>query len=232
MTEDELRERLLMATLQQVPFEGWNEAALRAGAESIGLCAGDAALAFPGGATEMIAFWSEYADHLAMVELQAVLPSLPELQQRICEAVRLRIQQHEIDREAVRRTLSFLALPNHAALAARTLYRTVDSIWYGCGDTSVDMSFYTKRASLAATYTATVLYWLDDESEERVETWAFLERRLGDLAVLPRLRRRVQNAAPFSSTEPSLFGVPLPSVRFPSLRTAFSRCWPVGKAAR
>ena len=37
--------------------------------------------------------------------------------------------------------------------------RTVDAIWHAAGDRSADFSWYTKRAILAAVYTATVLYW-------------------------------------------------------------------------
>ena len=65
--------------------------------------------------------------------------------------------------------------------------RTVDAIWYAAGDTATDFSYYTKRGLLAAVYGSTVLYWLGDESEGRVETWGFLERRLEDTMRVRRL---------------------------------------------
>jgi ubiquinone biosynthesis protein COQ9 len=94
-------------------------------------------------------------------------------------------------REAVRRTISFLALPSNATVAQST-YATIDAIWYACGDASTDLSFYTKRATLAAVYGVTVLYWLDDSSEQFAETWAFLDRRIGDVMQIPKLRAREQ----------------------------------------
>jgi ubiquinone biosynthesis protein COQ9 len=42
-----------------------------------------------------------------------------------------------------------LTLPQNAGVAARSLYRTVDAIWWGIGDASTDFSFYTTRAMLA-----------------------------------------------------------------------------------
>ena len=71
-------------------------------------------------------------------------------------------------------------------------YATIDGIWYACGDASTDLSFYTKRLTLAAVYAATLLYWLDDSSDNFVDTWAFLDRRIDDAMQIPKLRARVE----------------------------------------
>ena len=42
-----------------------------------------------------------------------------------------------------------LAHPQHAKLAAKMLYDTVDAMWRAAGDTSTDYNFYTKRATLS-----------------------------------------------------------------------------------
>ena len=75
------------------------------------------------------------------------------------------------------------------------MYETVDGIWYAVGDSSTDFSFYTKRASLAAIYSAAMLFWLDDRSPGCIETDAFVERRLADLHRLTELRERFEAAA-------------------------------------
>src|SRR3546814_12063346 len=87
----------------------------------------------------------------------------------------------ERHKEAVRRALAFLALPGNAGLAVRSLYRTVDAIWWACGDRSTDFNFYTKRGLLAAVYSSTLLYWLDDGSDGHADSWAFLDRRIADV---------------------------------------------------
>jgi ubiquinone biosynthesis protein COQ9 len=91
----------------------------------------------------------------------------------------------------VRRALSVLAMPPHAALGARLLYETVDGIWYAVGDGATDFSFYTKRATLAGIYSATLLYWLEDRSEGFADTKAFLDRRLAELRQLTKVRERL-----------------------------------------
>ena len=106
--------------------------------------------------------------------------------------MRTRLEQASSHKEAVRRGLSYLALPGNTKLAASSLYRTVDHIWHACGDQSTDFNFYTKRGLLAAVYTSTLLYWLDDVSEDHTDTWAFLDRRIADVMRVPRFTGRLK----------------------------------------
>src|SRR5439155_1933247 len=117
------------------------------------------------------------------------------LSRRVALATRMRFEVPAPWREAVRRGLSILALPQNALLGLRLLYDTVDAIWHGVGDDSTDFSFYTKRASLAGIYAATVLFWLDDRSPGFADTQAFIDRQLADLHRLTGLRQRLMEAA-------------------------------------
>src|SRR6266545_1461457 len=110
-------------------------------------------------------------------------------------ALRLRFEVLTPWREAVRRGLSVLALPQNAALGLHLLYETVDGLWYGVGDSSTDFSFYTKRATLAGIYAAATLYWLDDRSPDFADTHEFIARRLADLHRLAGLRERLASVA-------------------------------------
>ena len=53
-------------------------------------------------------------------------------------------------------------------------------------------SFYTKRGTLAAVYSATMLAWLADNSLDLDKTVGFLDRRLADVARIPRLTKPVR----------------------------------------
>jgi ubiquinone biosynthesis protein COQ9 len=187
---DELRDRVLDAVLFNVAFDGWGPGAVRTAVRDGAITAEEAALAFPEGAPDMIAYHSMRADRRMVEELERRDTAGLKLRDRITLAIRVRLEQNAAHREAVRRALAILALPHHAPLAARLLYRTVDAIWYAVGDRSVDFSFYTKRATLAAVYSSTVLYWLNDRSENASATWAFLDRRIEDVMRLERLKSR------------------------------------------
>ncbi len=181
MNIDETRDQLLAAALAHVPFDGWTGRALRAGAADLGLDPALAANAFPGGPAELLEAFSAEIDRRMLAELEVRDLKAMKHRQRIATAVRARFELLAPQREAVRRGLSFLAWPRNAALGAKCLYRSVDAIWHAAGDTSTDYNFYTKRMLLAGVYSATLLFWLNDESEGFSETWAFLDRRLAEV---------------------------------------------------
>lgn len=194
METDELRPALLGAALPEVAFEGWSWGALRAGARELKMTWEDVQRAFPDGPRDLMEYWGAANDEAMLAELATVDLAALRTRQRIALAIRIRLMHIAPHREAMRRALSFLALPQNAALAARLLYRTVDGIWYACGDRATDASFYSKRALLAGVYASTVLYWVDDRSEGFEDTWGFLERRLDDVMRIPRVTGKLRSA--------------------------------------
>ena len=181
-----MRREILTAMLQHVPFDGWTMHAAEAGAADAGYKPGDAVRAFPGGPAEMIALYSRLADQRMVAEMEKRGAADLKVRERVTLGVRLRLEQNAAHREAARRALAFLSFPQNAALAAQCLYGTVDAIWYAAGDTATDYNFYTKRGLLAGVYSATLLYWLNDESEGFAATWDFLDRRIRDVMAMPK----------------------------------------------
>ena len=189
------RDRLIEAILPDVAFDGWSRRAIRVAAQRIGMPIGEAETLFPRGAPDLIAAFSHWADRQMLERLETATVEPVSLSRRVALALRLRFEVLLPWREAVRRALSELALPQNAPLGLRLLYDTVDRIWWGVGDTSTDFSFYTKRATLAAIQAAATFYWLDDRSPDCLDTQAFIDRRLADLHRLTGLRQRIEAAA-------------------------------------
>ena len=183
---DAIGEAILLASLPHIPFDGWGEAALARGAADAGYDGATARRLFPGGATVMITRHSHYADRRMLEELAGLNLDAMKVRDRITTAVRVRLQQNVMHREAIRRAMARLALPQNAALATRLLYRTVDAMWHAAGDTATDFNFYTKRALLAGVYTSTVMCWLNDDSPDLDVTWAFLDRRIAEVMRVPK----------------------------------------------
>lgn len=186
------REALLLAALPHVAFDGWNAAALRAGAAASGIPPEDVIRLFPGGAGEAVRLFSTRADRLMTEHMAAAALDGLGVSARVTMGVRRRIEVLEPNREAARRAAGFFAMPHNTALGVGCLSRTVNAIWRAAGDRSSDFSYYTKRATLAGVYGATLLYWLDDASEGSAQSWAFLDRRIHDTARIHRLRGRLQ----------------------------------------
>jgi len=186
---DSRREALLEAMLPDVPFDGWSRSTLRAAARRLGVPVAEALALFPGGAADLVAGFSRWADRRMLDRLEALPLDALRIPERVALAIGTRLEIVEPWREAVRRALAVLALPHHAPLALRLTYGTIDAIWYAAGDNATDLSFYTKRLTLAAIYGAAMLYWLDDRSEGFVDTRAFVARQLAGVARLGRMRR-------------------------------------------
>lgn len=189
------KDRLLEATLPNVLFDGWSLAALKAGAQAIDLPEAEIVRLFPDGGREAALWLDDWADRRMLAALESVdLPAL-KIRARVAAAVQARLEVLAPHREAVRRAIALKASPWGAARAAEIVYRTVDAIWYAAGDTATDFNFYTKRALLAAAYGPTVLYWLNDSSEGAADTFAFLDRRLGEILQIPKLTAGLKRAA-------------------------------------
>lgn len=188
------RERLLLAFLPHVPFEGWTAKALELGCADLGLDRADALGIFPGGTAEVADAFAAYADRAMLAGLARHDVMALKVRERIHLGVRLRLEALEPWRESVRRLLSFLSLPGRAGLSLRLGWRTADAIWHAAGDTATDFNHYTKRGLLLSVYGATLLYWLGDESEGRADTWAFLDRRIADVLKIPRYGRKAREA--------------------------------------
>ncbi len=189
-----IREALLPALLRHVVFDGWSDRALVAAARGLDIDAATLRRAYPRGVAGAVEQFSHWADAKMLAAL-ADAPAGLRTHERVAHAIRARLSALAPYRESVRRLAAWSTLPGHQLAALRAVARTVDTIWRGIGDRSVDFGWYTKRASLGAVYGATVLYWLEDRSEGSVDTWDFLDRRLADLGRVPAVRGRAESFA-------------------------------------
>lgn len=184
-------ERLLEAALAHVPFDGWSEATWRAAVAGAGIAPALARAIFPRGAMDLAVAWHRRGDAAMRAALAAEDLSALRFRDRVARAVRLRLER--LDREVVRRGATLFALPQNAAAGAALIWGTADAIWTALSDRSDDINWYSKRATLGAVYSATVLYWLGDESEGHGATWAFLDRRIGEVMQIEKVKARLRD---------------------------------------
>ena len=176
-TLDEIRAHLAPMIAANAAFDGWTDAAVASAAEATGIDADVAALAFPGGATDMIDAWFAHID-AAMLDRVGERLATMKVREKIAALVEARLDLLAADREGLRRALAILAMPQNAATAAKLGWRAADVMWRAAGDTATDYNHYTKRMMLGGIYAATIAVFLDDESEGQADTRAFLARRI------------------------------------------------------
>ena len=189
-TLDEIRRGLALRLAENAAFDGWNESAILSAAKAEGVDPDVAALAFPGGAIDMIAAWFAHID----AEMEARVPDEAlagmKIRERIAAQVEARLDALAPDREALRRALTLLAMPQNAARAARLGWHAADLMWRRAGDTATDYNHYTKRTILGGVYAATIAVFLDDESENHADTRAFLDRRIDGILRFEKAKAR------------------------------------------
>ncbi|MDU8909894.1 COQ9 family protein [Aestuariicoccus sp. MJ-SS9] len=178
---------LLDAALMHVAFDGWSETAFKAAVADTGMDPVLARSLCPRGAVDLAMAFHRRGDDAMVERLAATDMTGMRFRDKVALAVRLRLEAVE-DREAVRRGTTLFALPMHAADGARLIWGTADRIWTALGDTSDDVNWYTKRATLSGVYSATVLYWLGDDSLDHQATWEFLDRRIDDVMRIEGLK--------------------------------------------
>lgn len=191
MTLDELRPVLAAALPADAAFDGWTPKALEATAARLKVDHRVAFLAFPGGALDMIDAWFASIDD----EMRARMPKDTladmKIRERIASQVETRMEIVAPWREALRRAHAILAMPQNAPHALKLGWRSADTMWRQAGDTATDYNHYTKRAILGGVYAATMLVFIDDESEGFAETRAFLARRIEGIMRFEKAKARV-----------------------------------------
>ena len=181
--DDSFRLTLAPLIADAAAFDGWTDAAIEAAAEIAGVDPAAARFAFGGGsanaqAMAMIDAWTRAIDADMARDLPAErLATLP-IRERIRSLIQYRIDAMAGREEALRRALIVLARPGNLATSARLGWKSADVMWRLAGDTATDLNHYSKRATLAGIYAATLAVLAEDRSEDHADTRAFLARRI------------------------------------------------------
>jgi len=178
---EQLRRRLALAVGENAVFDGWTRQAVDSAARQLGMDPVQARLAMPKTQPGMIDVYIQEVDRGLEAHFTPERLANMKIREKIRALVWRRLEIMGPAREAVRRALAILAMPQNLPLALRISWRSADLMWRLAGDSSTDFNHYTKRMILGGVYGSTLLVWLDDQSEGWAETAAFLDRRIDDV---------------------------------------------------
>jgi len=191
-TLDEIRLALAPAIGRNAAFDGWSDAAVKSAAEEIGVDPDVAALAVKGGAMTLIDAWIESID----LELAERLPpeklNAMKIRQRITALLATRMEIMAADREALRRAMAIMAMPQNLAKATKIGWRSADRMWRLAGDTASDFNHYTKRMTLSAVYGSLLVVFVNDDSEDFADSRAFLDRRIDNVMQFEKVKAQAK----------------------------------------
>jgi ubiquinone biosynthesis protein COQ9 len=185
---ERLRRELALGVGENAVFDGWTTKAVDSAAARLGIDPVQARLAMPKSQPGMIDVYIREVDRGLEAYFTPKRLAALKIREKIRALIWHRLEIMGPAREAVRRGLAILAMPQNLPLAVRISWRSADLMWRIAGDTSTDFNHYTKRMTLGAVYGSTLLVWLDDQSEGWPDTAAFLDRRIDDVMRFEKLK--------------------------------------------
>ncbi len=185
---EKLRRQLALVVGENAVFDGWSRAAVDSAAAQLGLDPVQARLAMPKTQAGLIDTYIREVDRALEAYFTPKRLEKMKIREKIRSLIWRRLEIMGPAREAIRSALAILAMPQNVPTALKAGWRTADVMWRIAGDTSTDFNHYTKRMTLGAVYTSTLLVWLDDQSEDWTETAGFLDRRIDDVMKIEKLK--------------------------------------------
>lgn len=198
-TPDQIKARLLEAALPHVLFDGWSDTSFDQAIEDTGMAPALARAICPRGGVDLAVAFHKRGDAAMLDRMRSEDLSALRFRDRIAAGVRFRLEEAEPFKEEVRRGSTLFALPHLAGEGAKLIWGTADAIWLELGDSSDDVNWYTKRATLSAVYGATVLFWLGDDSEGHSASWEFLDRRIDNVMQFEGLKKTLRESPTLSA---------------------------------
>jgi len=191
---EELKARILKTALIHVNRAGWTDKALSEACMDLGYPAVTSRIV-SNGPIDLVYYavdrWNErLAEDLSYLELEEM-----RISDRIIEGIKIRLSYQIPYLTRWNEALALGGLPNNAPKTLEKLTYIADEIWYIAGDRSADLNWYTKRGLLMSAYVSTELFMLTDKSENYIETWRFLDRRIRDILEYGKYINIVRNVA-------------------------------------
>ena len=109
---------------------------------------------FPNGYKDLLKYALEDINERLENKLKKInLINFP-INKRIKKILLLRFEILNEDKEFYKKTFNHLLLPSNNKISKKSLYNSVNIMWYLAGDNSTDFNFYTKRLILSGIYTS------------------------------------------------------------------------------
>lgn len=168
----------------------WNHTLLRQAEINLGLREGEYFLLFSNDLFDIVRHFEEWRDNM-MLEYLSKLEEPKKIREKIAEAVIYRLMGQYKSRnwqQICIKTASYLACPDHVFYSQSIGWKTCDRIWRWAGDKSVDFNYYSKRGILFSVYTASILFFMADRSENYLDTQNFIKTSLANIVNIAKFK--------------------------------------------
>jgi len=178
--------KILELTKKIVSIDGWSENVLEKLVNK-NIDSSELAYYYPNGYKDILKFSLDEINYsLEKIISKTNIINLP-LNKRIKKILMTRLEILNKDKKFFNKTFNHLILPQNTKILTKSLYKSVDTMWYLAGDNSTDFNFYTKRLILSGIYISSLLIFFNKNIEEAENN---IDRSLKRISKLPKLKER------------------------------------------
>ena len=188
MTNNE-KQLILKNFLKNAAFDGWNETCLKLATQKAGFEEGYQHLLFPNGIKDLTKLFHQNLNQ--EMKNQFLDCTLNKAHEKIIYLLELKIKLYQPHKEAVRALMKYNLNPLNILTAKLMLWDSCNIMWYLAGDRATDYNYYSKRILLASIYSSSILYWLNDDSEDYQQTKAFIRNRINNILSLGKVKKSI-----------------------------------------
>ncbi|KAJ5929507.1 hypothetical protein N7454_006457 [Penicillium verhagenii] len=177
---------ILEASLAHTPVHGFTHTSLLLGARDAGFLDVSVQL-LPRAEFDLILFWLASRRGLLRAKVEAgevVFTAGQDVESKTKTLILERLKMNEEVRGQWQDALAQMSLLGNIPLALTELHALANDILTLAGDASVDASWYTRRAAVAAMYASADVVMTRDATPDMSETERFIERRFEDKHIL------------------------------------------------
>ncbi|APR98483.1 COQ9 family protein [Wolbachia endosymbiont of Folsomia candida] len=192
MEQDEIK-LIVDNLIRVIPFEGISDDTLLKVCTDLNLA--NSFCKFQNGIYSALDYIAEDLNNAMETELKNSNLEDMKVRERIKFAIHIRLSNYvklPNYREFLKNILLFSVLPKNTYFSSKLLYKTVSAVWYGIYDQSTDFNYYTKRGILAGVYLSTIIFFINDYSEDFTDTLSFLDRRINNVMTFEKFKVRLK----------------------------------------
>ena len=186
-TENKKKEDILKKAKKIVSIEGWSSE-IFSKLQKQNIEKNDLFYFFPDGYKDLLEYALQNINEKLEYKLKKInLINLP-INKRIKKILLLRFDILNEDKEFYKKTFNHLLLPTNNKISKKSLYNSVNTMWYLAGDNSTDFNFYTKRLILSGVYTNALFVFFSKEMKHVEEN---IDKNLKKISKIPRIKERI-----------------------------------------
>lgn len=198
MNQKEIQEQILAAMLLTVNQWGWSQEVLDQTTCNLGYPAGMSLVVFPEGLDQVLKSINQYFDQQMIKQFQKKHEITLRTHEKIRMMLQIRLEAMQPYYQSLIKISKYYAHPIRFSIMAKCLWKTVDEMWHLVNDKSLDYNYYTKRGLLYRIHSATLIYWMNQNSDDLIPVLDFMDRKFKNISKFSKLKAKITNILSFS----------------------------------